>query len=473
MNATSTDKIAIPTDAILWHDGLLLAPVHFERLTQRHEELVTYHVRSGFQYAWGVRRLQLDKLADRNVSIASVEAVMPDGLLVTHGNGDPALQLALSDATMEALRKPNGRCIVYLALPSGAQAGGRTRLREVKESAAEVSKVRPNVRLVTDADLSAAAEVHLPLLVLKVQNQQLRLDAFLPPLLDIDLAPLDGQPSLSSRARLLLQRLCETERHLAAKAAAREQDMRRLELRMQLQSVCCGIPQLAGTLSLESATPLQLYMALCNVLGGLAFLRDLAGPVREMPAYNHLDPLKTFDTLLEEIKIRLGAIERRSIECAFDLNGGRFCLPLDEVMREGWPLRLRTTGVEDGKRRILLVGVRGLSPEVAQRWLESATIVSAGKREDVRERRVLGAARYGIDSDGALVRLQADGSSISAAYRQEYAIDPEDLLTADTCLFGIERDDELISVGEDLLLEPAGGEMPTEVVLLLSAERAK
>src|SRR5438045_729292 len=52
MNSTSNDRVAVPTEGMLWHDGLLLAPLHFEQLTQRHEELVAYHVRSGFQYAW-------------------------------------------------------------------------------------------------------------------------------------------------------------------------------------------------------------------------------------------------------------------------------------------------------------------------------------------------------------------------------------------------------------------------------------
>lgn len=51
MRASSNDRVAIPSEGILWHDGLLLAPVHFVQLTQRHEELVAYHVRSGFQYA--------------------------------------------------------------------------------------------------------------------------------------------------------------------------------------------------------------------------------------------------------------------------------------------------------------------------------------------------------------------------------------------------------------------------------------
>ena len=31
MNSTSTDRVAIPTEGMFWHDGLLLAPLHFEQ----------------------------------------------------------------------------------------------------------------------------------------------------------------------------------------------------------------------------------------------------------------------------------------------------------------------------------------------------------------------------------------------------------------------------------------------------------
>jgi hypothetical protein len=71
MSVNSSDKVAIPTEALLWHDGLLLAPLHFQTLTRRQEELVTYHVRSASPYAWGVRTLTLpaDGLTETGLSL--------------------------------------------------------------------------------------------------------------------------------------------------------------------------------------------------------------------------------------------------------------------------------------------------------------------------------------------------------------------------------------------------------------------
>lgn len=473
MRATSTDKVAIPTDAILWHDGLLLAPLHFEQLTQRQEELVAYHVRSGFQYAWGVRRLELQpgKLMQNIVSVAQLEAVMPDGLLVTHGAQHAPLQLAISEGMLDALRVPGARCPIYLAVPVDAQVAGRARLRSVEGDDADLCRVRPNARLVAEADLTPAAEVHLPLLTLKFEKQQLQVEAFLPPLLDIDLVPLDGQPSLRASGLALYRRLAETERQLAAVAAECGDRLRRLELREQLHCVSSGMPQLGGTLTLDCVTPLQLYMSLCGVLGSLAILRSLAEPSPDVPPYLHRNPGKTFATLFGLIDARLDTIERRCTELAFERHAQGFSLVLDPGMLQGWPAHSLLAGAEDDVLQVLLVGVRGMAPEQAGHWMAAATIASACHLEDVRERRVRGAARYHIDAEGGLVLLAAETDPMAAAASPRHAIDAQGLRTAGTSLFAIAPDAALVRAGQKLVMEVPGAVSPDEVVLLIGTER--
>ncbi|MGO4378057.1 type VI secretion system baseplate subunit TssK [Pseudoduganella sp. RAF53_2] len=473
MRATSTDRVAIPADAILWHDGLLLAPLHFEQLTQRQEELVAYHVRSGFQYAWGVRRLELQpgRLAQNIVAVSQLEAVMPDGLLVTHGDQHAPLQLVISDVMIEALRAPGARCPIYLAVPVDAQVAGRARLRSVERDDSDLCRVRPNARLVAEADLTPAAEVHLPLLNLKFEKQQLQIEPFLPPLLDIDFMPLDGQSSLRSRGIALYRRLGETERQLAAVAAECGDRLRRLELREQLHCVSSGMPQLGGTLTLDGVTPLQLYMALCHVLGSVAILRNLAEATPDVPPYLHRNPGRTFDTLFGLIDARLDTIERRCTELAFDRNTHGFSLLMDTDMLEGWPAPSLNASEGAETRQVLLVGVRGLSPEQAERWMASATIVSSGQLEDVRERRVRGAARYGIDPSGGLVLLAAEPDPMSAVNGPANAIDVQGLRTAGTALFAVEPEAGLVRAGQKLVIEVQGGAVPDEVVLLVATER--
>jgi type VI secretion system protein ImpJ len=473
MNSTSNDRVGLPTEGMLWHDGLLLAPLHFEQLTQRHEELVAYHVRSGFQYAWGVRRLALQagRLAQGMVALEQLEAVMPDGLLVSHNAGDAPLQLVAGDAMLEALRAPGARCTVYLAVPAQGKTAGRARLRSVERDDEELCRVQPNARLVAEADLSPGTETSLPLLQLKFEKQQLQVEAFLPPLLDIDHVPLDGQPSLRSSAMALYRRLADTERQLAAVAAECQERLRRLELREQLHCLSAGMPQLGGTLMLDAVTPLQLYMSLLQVLGHLALLRKLSEPAPEAPPYQHRNLRRTFDLLFALADARLDTIERRCAELVFDRGGQGFSLLLDSALLQGWPSRHLVAGNGIEGPAVLLAGVRGLAPEVAQQWMATATIACEAQLEDVRERRVRGAVRYCVDADGGLVLLAAEHDPMAATGAPTLAIDAEGLRTAGTVLFAITPEPQLLRAGQKLVLEAPGGPLPDEVVLLVAAER--
>jgi type VI secretion system protein ImpJ len=473
MRSNSSDRVAIPTDGILWHDGLLLAPVHFEQLTQRHEELVAYHVRSGFQYAWGIRRLELQqgKLAQNVVAVSRLEAVLPDGLLVSHDEQHAPLQLVFGEAMLDALRAPGARCTVYLAVPAAGKMEGRARLRGVEREDVQLRRVQPNARLVAEADLSPGAETNLPLLRLKYEKQQLQVEAFLPPLLDIDLVPLDGQATLRTSAIALYQRLAGTERELAAVAAQCGERLRRLELREQLHCLSAGMVQLGATLKLDAVTPLQLYMALAHVLGHLAILRDLAEAAPEAPPYEHRDPRKTFDLLFALVDARLDTIERRCSELAFDRGAHGFSLMLAAEMLQGWPTRSLVTGAPADGEPVLLVGVRGIPPEQAEQWMASASIAGAMQMDDVRERRVRGAARYRIDADGGLVLLAAERDPLAAAATPALAIDAEGLRTAGTVVFAIAPNAQLVRAGQKLVLEAPGGPAPDEIVLLIAVER--
>lgn len=49
-------------DAILWHEGMLLRPEHFEQMTSRQELLLQHHASSA-PFAWGISRMLVDEAA--------------------------------------------------------------------------------------------------------------------------------------------------------------------------------------------------------------------------------------------------------------------------------------------------------------------------------------------------------------------------------------------------------------------------
>src|SRR5207253_6153873 len=78
--------------AIHWHEGLLLVPQHFQSTALRTETLLHYHATAISPFHWGVTRLEIDRaqLLDGVFRVLDLEAVMPDGLLVSCAAGDDA-----------------------------------------------------------------------------------------------------------------------------------------------------------------------------------------------------------------------------------------------------------------------------------------------------------------------------------------------------------------------------------------------
>src|SRR4028118_25060 len=105
--------------SIDWHDGLLLTPQHFQQISLRQEALLQYNTAMIAPFYWGIRYLKIDesKLFSGVVTIKHVEAVMPDGLLISYREGDDlqadhGLQLNLNEHG-EIQRR---RMKVYLAV---------------------------------------------------------------------------------------------------------------------------------------------------------------------------------------------------------------------------------------------------------------------------------------------------------------------------------------------------------------------
>src|SRR5437660_7814220 len=98
-NKGMVDSRQIP-EAIQWHEGMLLATQHLQQLSQRSESLVHYHLHTIAPFFWGIRQLELDqKLLTTGVfRIVKLEAVMPDGLVVSHQSGQGGdLKIALQN----------------------------------------------------------------------------------------------------------------------------------------------------------------------------------------------------------------------------------------------------------------------------------------------------------------------------------------------------------------------------------------
>ena len=73
-------------DLIQWHEGMLLAPHHFQNQDARIENLLFFHLSHLCPFFWGVKHLVIDEnmLGSGRVRVSRIEGTMPDGLVFFH-----------------------------------------------------------------------------------------------------------------------------------------------------------------------------------------------------------------------------------------------------------------------------------------------------------------------------------------------------------------------------------------------------
>jgi type VI secretion system protein ImpJ len=185
-----------PPDRIQWHEGMLLAPQHFQQMQARQDGLAAWALLNAAPLAWGVGGLEIDTplLAAGQLRVLALDAVLPDGTAVWHDarqarHGSLSLDLAAHRAALEA-----GPLTVWLTLPRARalqSAGSPARFRGVVDEpvADEVSDAEPAdlPRLLPNLGLSAGAQPPslwqaMPLCTLVQDNALVRLGDPWPPL---------------------------------------------------------------------------------------------------------------------------------------------------------------------------------------------------------------------------------------------------------------------------------------------------
>jgi hypothetical protein len=150
------------------------------------------------------------------------------------------------------------------------------------------------------------------------------------------------------------------------------------------------------------------------------------------------------------------------------MGSAAFQLLLPAAWLDGWEVEPAGDGA---RRKVLLIGVRGLGAADAQRWMQKAAIASAEPLMRVRANRTLGAARGAVAHDGSVLALKDSAPTPSGAVSEEPVrtgrIDAGAARASDTALFALEIDPALVQPDAPLVLDWAGLPRPTEIVLFV------
>lgn len=411
--------------AVQWHEGMLLAPQHFQQLVLRQEALLHFHAAHTSPFAWGVTHLRLDpvRLVDGHFVVRELEAILPDGLVVSSlaGSGSElALDLAPFIDRMKV--RPLTIWLAVAAERSGLSplAGESARYASIEgprvpdqntgEGDLRLPRLQPRLRLLaTDEPPSKFSCFPLARVLHRNETCELAAD-FVPPVLTV--AP--GSPLCElaqSAARLVREKaLFLAEQVRSPSLAARVPQL--LETRGYVSGLVSALPPFEALLASGVAHPFPLYLALTGLVGEAAALsRSLVPP--QLQPYDHHELYATYEQARAFIaqSIRDGILESYT-GYPFLLQNGAFYLPFDPL----W------------QGRQLVLGVRAASgkgeAEVME-WMEGGLIASHPLLPELRSRRVLGAPRQRIDGDGDLV--PARGVSLYALAPESFVL-PGELL---------------------------------------------
>ncbi|OON59591.1 type VI secretion system-associated protein [Massilia sp. KIM] len=311
------------TSKVLWGEGLLLRPQHFQRQDAYHEHCLHKSIRAVHPYAWGVDKLEVDRDALGNgvLRVLELSARFQDGALVDA----PGIDALPETVDLNGLQQQS--VTYYAALPgmkpfSGnfappGQAGNTARFVQANEetpdlytqaSAVQLAYLKNTVRLVSEFE-PRDAYVHFPLLrVRRAATGGFELDTgFVPPSLSVGAA----QPLF-----LQLRRLLDA---LQAKVSAlyghhREPSRNVVEFRSGdmssfwlLHTASSAYAALAHHYQHPALHPERLFAQLLDVAGGLMTFSK-SWTLADLPVYQHADPGPGFAKLHNIIRELLDTV---------------------------------------------------------------------------------------------------------------------------------------------------------------------
>ena len=431
-------------DRVVWHEGMLLAPQHFQQADARLDALLAWQTLAANPFGWGVRNLAIDTalLHAGILRVLAVEAIFPDGTAVSYSaqSAHGSLELDLAPHAPALADRPLN---VYLTLPLARGArdkGVPARFRsvegmpvedEVSEAVpADVPRLVPNLGLAAGA-VPSGLHVHLKLGSVLKDNELIRMGPELPPLLEV---PKDNAlwERIAGFAGQLRAKAAFLAKQTAVPSSKAEDRLAYLEHKDRLRNLLAGLPQIEAVLRTPQLHPYALYLALCGLLGPLSMLRPGALPPVP-PVYDHAEPLATLTPLLDALDEGLREVSQDYRELKFEFRHGAF----EMVLQPEWL----------DKR--LVVGLRGQPEKDLIAWMEGAIVGSQSAYASLRERRVLGATRAPIEAADEL------GVRSSTGYT----------------LFSIQANPSLTLPGQPLIIsnstESAVAQRPQELVLFV------
>jgi type VI secretion system protein ImpJ len=310
---------------VIWMKGTFLSPQHLQTQDRFLEDSLRFQTEALAFQPWGFSSIRINQeaLAAGSLAIAAASGILPDGLVFSIPDADPApqpIQLA------EQFDPDVTEIDIHLGVPHhrdrGLNVSGGTRefdtrylaetamLRDENSGANEkpVQVARKNFRLLAGEQVQKGVSALRVARVRRTPAGTFALDpAFVPPVLDIA-----ASEYLTSIARRLVE-------ILSARSSVLSGNRRQKNLTLAdfgtsdianfwlLYTVNSAFPILQHLYEIRRGHPERLYSAMLALAGSLTTFSSKVHP-RDLPRYSHDDLSSCFTALDEQIRLLLDTV---------------------------------------------------------------------------------------------------------------------------------------------------------------------
>ena len=312
---------------VVWNEGMLLTPHHFQQSDNYQEELLNSRLTSLVPYGWGILDLQVNSEAIANglFEVVQCRAVMPDGLVMNIPETDTAPDARPVEGRFDAAA---ASLDVYLAIPAkregainfqanGGEGGQMTRYSQqvgvavdetTGENEQQMAFARGNFRILFADELrDGYSAIKIARLERTATGQLALSEKYVPPSLRISASAwlLD---MLRQIIEILVRKsstLGEQRRQSAASLGVFS--MGEVAPFWLLHTVNSAIPTLRHLFRTPLVHPERLYFEMARIEGELMTFATDRHP-RDIAPYDHTDLYLTFSRLNAEIRDLLEAV---------------------------------------------------------------------------------------------------------------------------------------------------------------------
>jgi type VI secretion system protein ImpJ len=306
---------------IVWNEGMLLTPHHFQQWDNYHEELLNSRVRSMMAYEYGVIELQVNNeaIANGNFQITNCRAVLPDGLMVNVPDAEAVPDLR---PVGDHFKVENEKLGVHLAIPaikigevniqaSGGAAGSNLRFHQegalVKDETTgtneqPIAYAKSNLRIIFDDELRDGFTSIKIAELQRTPTGQLKIsEEYIPPILKVP-----ASTWLVNMLRQLVEILITKsgslgEQRRQSNASLADFTTSEIAVFWLLNTINSSIPAMSHFFRSPVVHPEKLYLEMSTLVGRLMTF-SLEHHPKDIVQYDHDDLHFTFFNLSTQLK---------------------------------------------------------------------------------------------------------------------------------------------------------------------------